>query len=117
MIKTGSHVTDLRWITVRLSSCLTGTYEDTILMLLTSRSNNQRQEIKVEYKKAHGKVRQEAYRSDWSLQVMSPTPSLISQNKGYLRENSMPFFLLLLKKSRAYARPMALCRISKYEFQ
>ncbi|XP_038848435.1 annexin A5-like [Salvelinus namaycush] len=32
-----------------------GTYEDTILMLLASRSNNQRQEIKVEYKKAHGK--------------------------------------------------------------
>jgi hypothetical protein len=39
---------------------LTGTDEGTILMLLTSRSNNQRQEIKAAYKKAHGKVRQEA---------------------------------------------------------
>ncbi|XP_063045738.1 annexin A5a [Engraulis encrasicolus] len=32
-----------------------GTDEDTILMLLTSRSNRQRQEIKAAFKKAHGK--------------------------------------------------------------
>uniref|UniRef100_A0AAY4BHL1 Annexin n=1 Tax=Denticeps clupeoides TaxID=299321 RepID=A0AAY4BHL1_9TELE len=32
-----------------------GTDEDTILMLLTSRSNDQRQEIKAAYKKSHGK--------------------------------------------------------------
>ncbi|XP_022541729.2 annexin A5a [Astyanax mexicanus] len=32
-----------------------GTDEDAILMLLTSRSNDQRQEIKAAYKKAHGK--------------------------------------------------------------
>ncbi|XP_014054784.2 annexin A5 [Salmo salar] len=41
-----------------------GTYEDTILMLLTSRSNNQRQEIKVEYKKAHGKDLVSALKSE-----------------------------------------------------
>ncbi|KAL2077635.1 hypothetical protein ACEWY4_027139 [Coilia grayii] len=34
-----------------------GTDEDTILMLLTARSNQQRQEIKAAFKKAHGKVR------------------------------------------------------------
>uniref|UniRef100_A0A8C8JZP2 Annexin n=2 Tax=Oncorhynchus TaxID=8016 RepID=A0A8C8JZP2_ONCTS len=41
-----------------------GTYEDTILMLLASRSNNQRQEIKVEYKKAHGKDLVSALKSE-----------------------------------------------------
>lgn len=35
----------------------TGTDEDTILMLLPARNNDQRQEIKAAYKKAHGKVR------------------------------------------------------------
>lgn len=100
MIKTGSHVTDLRWITVRLSSCLTGTYEDTILMLLTSRSNNQRQEIKAAYKKAHGKVRQEAddrrhVSSDWCHQrCCDVVTNHIIQPKqaglpgGYLMENN-----------------------------
>ena len=34
-----------------------GTDEDVVLMLLTSRSNDQRQQIKAEYKKAYGKVR------------------------------------------------------------
>lgn len=34
-----------------------GTDEDAILMLLTARSNDQRQQIKAAYKKAHGKVR------------------------------------------------------------
>lgn len=34
-----------------------GTDEDAILMLLTSRSNDQRQEIKAAYKRAYGKVR------------------------------------------------------------
>lgn len=34
-----------------------GTDEDAILMLLTARSNDQRQKIKAAYKKAHGKVR------------------------------------------------------------
>lgn len=33
-----------------------GTDEDTILMLVAARSNDQRQEIKAAYKKAHGKV-------------------------------------------------------------
>lgn len=43
-----------------LNACLTsgpGTDEDAILMLLTARSNDQRQQIKAAYKKAHGKVR------------------------------------------------------------
>uniref|UniRef100_A0A4W5QQC9 Annexin n=1 Tax=Hucho hucho TaxID=62062 RepID=A0A4W5QQC9_9TELE len=40
------------------------TYEDTILMLLTSRSNSQRQEIKAEYKKAHGKDLVSALKSE-----------------------------------------------------
>lgn len=34
-----------------------GTDEDAILMLLTARSNDQRQQIKAAYKKAYGKVR------------------------------------------------------------
>lgn len=34
----------------------TGTDEDAVLMLLTSRSNDQRQQIKAAYKKAYGKV-------------------------------------------------------------
>lgn len=34
-----------------------GTDEDVILMLLTARSNDQRQQIKAAYKKAYGKVR------------------------------------------------------------
>lgn len=34
-----------------------GTDEDAILMLLGSRSNDQRQQIKAAYKKAYGKVR------------------------------------------------------------
>lgn len=34
-----------------------GTDEDAILMLLTARSNDQRQQIKTAYKKAQGKVR------------------------------------------------------------
>ena len=33
-----------------------GTNEDTIVMLLTARSNDQRQQIKAAYKKAYGKV-------------------------------------------------------------
>lgn len=33
-----------------------GTDEDAVLMLLTSRSNDQRQQIKAAYKKAYGKV-------------------------------------------------------------
>ncbi|CAB1325606.1 unnamed protein product [Coregonus sp. 'balchen'] len=41
-----------------------GTDEDTILMLLTSRSNNQRQEIKAAYKKAHGKDLVSALKSE-----------------------------------------------------
>lgn len=42
------------------NACLTsgpGTDEDAILMLLTSRSNDQRQQIKAACKKAYGKVR------------------------------------------------------------
>lgn len=44
---------------VRLKPSLpsAGTDEDAVLMLLTSRSNDQRQQIKAAYKKAHGKVR------------------------------------------------------------
>ena len=38
------------------SAVFTGTDEDAILMLITARSNNQRQEIKAAYKKAFGKV-------------------------------------------------------------
>lgn len=34
-----------------------GTDEDAVLMLLTSRCNDQRQQIKAAYKKAYGKVR------------------------------------------------------------
>uniref|UniRef100_A0AAZ3RL52 Annexin n=1 Tax=Oncorhynchus tshawytscha TaxID=74940 RepID=A0AAZ3RL52_ONCTS len=41
-----------------------GTDEGTILMLLTSRSNNQRQEIKAAYKKAHGKDLVSALKSE-----------------------------------------------------
>ncbi|KAK1904295.1 Annexin A5 [Dissostichus eleginoides] len=41
-----------------------GTNEDTILMLLTSRSNDQRQDIKVAYKKAHGKDLVSALKSE-----------------------------------------------------
>lgn len=36
---------------------VSGTDEDTILMLLTARSNDQRQQVKAAYKKAYGKVR------------------------------------------------------------
>lgn len=35
---------------------VSGTDEDAILMLLTARSNDQRQQIKAAYKKAYGKV-------------------------------------------------------------
>ncbi|KAF3838768.1 hypothetical protein F7725_010536 [Dissostichus mawsoni] len=41
-----------------------GTNEDTILMLLTSRSNDQRQDIKAAYKKAHGKDLVSALKSE-----------------------------------------------------
>ncbi|KAM6953472.1 annexin A5a [Aplochiton taeniatus] len=41
-----------------------GTDEDTILMLLTSRSNDQRQQIKAAYKKAHGKDLVSALKSE-----------------------------------------------------
>lgn len=61
-----------------------GTNEDTILMLLTSRSNDQRQDIKAVYKKTHGKVSWAAggetepmtscRQSDAWLLVMSPCP-------------------------------------------
>lgn len=36
---------------------VSGTDEDAILMLLTARSNDQRQQIKAAYKKAYGKVK------------------------------------------------------------
>lgn len=49
-----------------------GTDEDAILMLLTSRSNDQRQQIKAAYKKAHGKVRIKQ-RTDIQLQVVPST--------------------------------------------
>ncbi|XP_010783081.1 annexin A5a [Notothenia coriiceps] len=41
-----------------------GTHEDTILMLLTSRSNDQRQDIKAVYKKVHGKDLVSALKSE-----------------------------------------------------
>ncbi|KAM3867374.1 annexin A5a [Diretmus argenteus] len=41
-----------------------GTDEDTILMLLTARSNDQRQQIKAAYKKAHGKDLVSALKSE-----------------------------------------------------
>lgn len=53
---------DAQWLTpndihLKPSSPAAGTDEDTVLMLLTSRSNDQRQQIKAAYKKAYGKVR------------------------------------------------------------
>uniref|UniRef100_A0A3B3IN17 Annexin n=1 Tax=Oryzias latipes TaxID=8090 RepID=A0A3B3IN17_ORYLA len=43
-----------------------GTHEDTVLMLLTSRSNDQRQQIKTAYKKAYGKDLVSALKSEIS---------------------------------------------------
>uniref|UniRef100_A0A8C7WRB2 Annexin n=1 Tax=Oryzias sinensis TaxID=183150 RepID=A0A8C7WRB2_9TELE len=43
-----------------------GTHEDTVLMLLTSRSNDQRQQIKAAYKKAYGKDLVSALKSEIS---------------------------------------------------
>uniref|UniRef100_A0A8C6UUV4 Annexin n=1 Tax=Neogobius melanostomus TaxID=47308 RepID=A0A8C6UUV4_9GOBI len=46
-------------------ACLnSGTDEDTVLMLLASRTNEQRQQIKVAYKKAHGKDLVSALKSE-----------------------------------------------------
>ncbi|XP_031598883.1 annexin A5a [Oreochromis aureus] len=59
-----------------------GTDEDAILMLLTARSNDQRQQIKAAYKKAHGKDLVSALKSELgglfeSLTVALMTPSVL----------------------------------------
>ncbi|KAI7801722.1 annexin A5, partial [Triplophysa rosa] len=64
-----------------------GTDEDTVLMLLTSRSNDQRQEIKAAYKKAFGKDLEKDLRSelggkleDLIVALMSP-PTIYDSNE------------------------------------
>lgn len=62
-----------------LMSFNAGTDEDAILMLLTARSNGQRQQIKAAYKKAYGKVRWADDRRQWNRWTFQVTLTSVSR--------------------------------------